>query len=202
MVAVAPGGARAFVSSIGSGTVTAIDLKTEKSAGVIATGKGAEGIDVTPDGADVWVTNREADTVSVLDAHTLAVVATLPSPAFPIRARVTPDGKWVLVSNANSGDLTVFDARQRKEARRIPLKAQLRATEGRLMQFGDSSVPIGVVVHPSGKRAWVAHANADVITVLDLETWAPAGTLTAGREPDGMAYSALDAKAPDKKPTN
>ncbi len=199
MVAVAPGGGRAFVSSIGSGTVTAIDLKAGRSAGVVATGKGAEGIDVTPDGSQVWVTNREADTVSVLDAGTLKVVATLQSAAFPIRARVTPDGRWVLVSNAESGDLTVFDARQRAEARRIPLKTELRATEGRLMQMGNSSVPIGVVVHPAGKRAWVAHANADVITVLDLESWTPAGTLKAGREPDGMAYSALDVKAPAPK---
>lgn len=195
MVALTPDRKRAFVASIGSGTVTAIDLEAAKAAGVVATGKGAEGIEVTPDGNQVWVTNREADTVSVLDAQTLATVATLPSASFPIRARVTPDGAWVLVSNARTGDLAVFDARQRKEARRIKLDAKLRATEGRLMTFGDSSVPIGVVVHPGGKRAWVAHANADVITVLDLEKWAAAGTLSAGREPDGMAYSALEVTA-------
>ena len=195
MVALTRDRSRAFVASIGSGTVTAIDLQAGKSLSVIPTGKGAEGIDVTPDGAQVWATNREADTVSVIDARTLAVVATLPSKSFPIRARVTPDGRWVLVSNARSGELAVFDAKQKTEARRIPLKAELRATEGRLMQFGDSSVPIGVVVHPGGKRAWVAHANADVITVLDLEKWAPAGTLKAGREPDGMAYSPLAVTA-------
>lgn len=194
MVALTPDRKRAFVASIGSGTVTAIDLDSAKVTGVVATGKGAEGIEVTPDGAQVWVTNREADTVSVIDARTLAIVATLPSASFPIRARVTPDGAWVLVSNAKTGDLAVFDVRQRKEARRIRLEAKLRATEGRLMTFGESSVPIGVVVHPGGKRAWVAHANADVITVLDLEKWAAAGTLTAGREPDGMAYSPLDVK--------
>jgi DNA-binding beta-propeller fold protein YncE len=108
---------------------------------------------------------------------------------------VTPDGRWVLVSNARTGELAVFDAKQRTEARRLPLKAELRATEGRLMQFGDSSVPIGVVVHPDGKRAWVAHANADVITVLDLEKWTASGTLKAGREPDGMAYSPLAVTA-------
>jgi YVTN family beta-propeller protein len=195
MVALSPDRSRAFVASIGSGTVTAIDLQAGKSAGVIPTGKGAEGIDVTPDGTQVWATNREADTVSVIDARTLAVVATLPTRSFPIRARVTPDGRWVLVSNARTGDLAVFDARRKTEARRIPLKAELRATEGRLMQFGDSSVPIGVVVHPGGKRAWVAHANADVITVLDLEKWTAAGTLKAGREPDGMAYSPLAVTA-------
>lgn len=195
MVALAPDRTRAFVASIGSGTVTAIDLVAGKAAGVVATGKGAEGIDVTPDGRQVWVTNREADTVSVLDAKTLAIVESLPSSSFPIRVRVTPGGAWALVSNARTDALTVFDARTRKEARRIALKAPLRPTEGRLMTFGDSSVPIGVVVRPDGRRAWVAHANADVITVLDLEKWTPAGTLTAGREPDGMAYSRLTVKA-------
>ena len=106
-------------------------------------------------------------------------------------------GKWYMRVKDAGGRWRdkVTQARTKTEARRIPLKAQLRATEGRLMQFGDSSVPIGVVVHPGGKRAWVAHANADVITVLDLENWTVAGTLEAGREPDGMAYSPLAVTA-------
>jgi DNA-binding beta-propeller fold protein YncE len=56
------------------------------------------------------------------------------------------------------------------------------------------------VVRPDGKRAWVAHANADVITVLDLERWTTAGSLTAGKEPDGMAYSAVAVKVPEAPP--
>jgi YVTN family beta-propeller protein len=197
MVALTPDHARAFVASIGSGTVTAVDLVAHKTLASIPTGKGAEGIDVTPDGAHVWVTNREADTVSVVNADTLAVEATLPSKSFPIRARVTPDGRWVLVSNARTGDLAVFDAKRKAEVRRIALKVEKRPAEGRLMEFGDSSVPIGVVIRPDGARGWVAHANADVITVLDLKEWKPVGTLKAGREPDGMAYSPL-AVAPVK----
>jgi DNA-binding beta-propeller fold protein YncE len=102
----------------------------------------------------------------------------------------------VLVSNARTGDLAVIDAGTRAEARRIALDVAARTTENRLMEFGTSSVPIGVVVRPDGKRAWVAHANADVITVLDLEKWTPAGSLTAGKEPDGMAYSARAVKTP------
>ncbi len=66
-----------------------------------------------------------------------------------------------------------------------------RPTEGRLLDFGESSVPIGVVIEPGGKRAFVAHANADAISVLDLTRWEAVGTLTAGKEPDGMAWSPL-----------
>jgi YVTN family beta-propeller protein len=195
MVAVTPDGRRAFVANIGSGSVTAVDLEARKTLGNIATGRGAEGIDVTPDGKTVWVTNRAEDTVSILDAARLEVVASLPSKAFPIRARVTPDGKRVLVSNARSGDITVFDVERRAEVARIGLKQEATASEGRLFgdQFGQSSVPIGVVIHPDGRRAWVAHANADAISVLDLEKGVPVATVRAGKEPDGMAYSPLAA---------
>jgi YVTN family beta-propeller protein len=196
MVAVTPDGKRAFVANIGSGSVTAIDLDNGKKLGDIVTGEGAEGIAVTPDGRHVWVTNRGADTICVIDASTLKVVATLESKTFPIRAKVTPDGRYVLVSNARSGDLAVFDAKTHKELRRISFKTQATTTEGRLFgdQFGESSVPIGIVIRPDGKRAYVAHTNADQVSVVDLESWEVAEKWTPGKEPDGMDYSKLTVK--------
>jgi YVTN family beta-propeller protein len=198
MVAAAPGGSRAFVANIGSGSITAIDLAAGKSLGDVKTGAGAEGIDVTPDGRQVWVTNRAADTVSVVDAQTLEIVASIPVSAFPIRVKVTPDGKRALVSAARSGDLAVVSVAERKLDRRVPLPVQASADrEGRLMsQFGDSSVPIGVLIEPDGKRAFVAHANADAISVVDLAEGKRTGSLTAGKEPDGMGWSKLDVKKP------
>lgn len=196
MVAVTPDGSRAFIANIGSGSITAIDLKAGKSLGDVKTGPGAEGIDVTPDGRQVWVTNREADTVSVVDAKTLAIVGTVSSPAFPIRAKVTPDGKRVLVSNAKSGDLSVIAVADRMLERRVPFPVQaVEDKDGRLMgQFGDSSVPIGIVIEPDGKRAYVAHANGDAISIVDLTEWKRVGSLTAGKEPDGMGWSKAAVK--------
>jgi len=196
MVAVTPDRSRAFVANIGSGSITALDLKTGKSLGDVKTGAGTEGIDVTPDGRQVWATNREADSVSVVDAKTLAVIGTVASAAFPIRAKVTPDGKHVLVSNAKSGDVSVLSVAEKTLERRVPLPVQAAADrEGRLMaQFGDSSVPIGIVITPDGKRAFVAHANSDTISIVDLAEWKRVGSLTAGKEPDGMGYSKVDVK--------
>lgn len=197
MVAVTPDGARAFVANIGSGTVTAVDLAQRAVVGQITTGKGAEGIDVTPDGREVWVTNREADTVSVVDAASLEVRASLPAAAFPIRVRVMPDGRHALVSCARSGDVAVFDVAARRELRRIPMDLKAADSEGRLFgdQFGTSSVPIGIVVPPDGRRAFVAHAQADVVSVLDLGKWTVARLLKAGREPDGMAWTPVAAQS-------
>lgn len=200
MVAVTPDGSRAFVANIGSGTVTAIDLAAGKKLADVATGEGAEGIAVSADGKRVWVTNRAADTVSVVDAASLEVTATVEPGRFPIRAEATADGRWVLVSNAESGTISVIDAASAEVARTLELAIEAKDGEGRLLQFGDDGpVPIGIEIARDGKRAWVAAANADAIVVLDLEAWKPAGTLTAGREPDGMGYSPL-AVAPTREP--
>jgi YVTN family beta-propeller protein len=200
MLALSADGARAFVANIGSGSVTVIDLVEGGILAQVETGAGAEGIAVTPDGKEVWVTNRAADTISVLDAEWLEVKATIPCGEFPIRIKVTPDGQHALVSNANSGDVAVFDVAGREEISRIPM--ELTAVEGsdeRLFgdRFGTSPVPVGILIEPGGTRAYVANTNADLVTVLDLQTWKVVARIAPGREPDGMAWSPLPAPLPE-----
>jgi YVTN family beta-propeller protein len=190
MVAVTPDSKRAFVANIGSGSVTAVDLEAGKTIKSIPTAAGAEGIAITPDGREVWITNREADTVSVLDAKSLEVVATIPAADFPIRTKITPDGKKALVSCAQSGDVAVFDVPSRKLLGRIAIdKEAVPGSEERLFstQFGKSPVPVGLLIAPDGKRAWVASTNADVVSLLDIDGLKVVGRVTAGKEPDGLA---------------
>ncbi len=188
MVAVGPGDARAFIANIGSGSVTVVDLATGKRVANVATGDGAEGVAVTAAG-HAWVTNRAADTLTILNAASLDVIATLESPGFPIRA--TAAGTKVLVTRAKAGDLAIYDDGDIGKVTTIPLKLEAKDVEGRLFgdRFGKSSVPIGVVVDDGATRAWIAHANADVISEVDLVAGKISRRLTAGREPDGMAYT-------------
>jgi YVTN family beta-propeller protein len=190
MVAASPDAKRAYVANIGSGSVTVVDLAEGKVVKDIPTGEGAEGIAITPDGREVWVTNRGADTVSVLDTKTLAIAATLKVPQFPIRVKLTPDGKRALVSCARSGDVAVFDAASRKEIKRIAIDREaIPGSADRLFsdRFGKSPVPVGLLIAPDGKRAWVASTNADVVSAIDLEALTVVGRVTAGKEPDGLA---------------
>jgi YVTN family beta-propeller protein len=199
MVAASADGSRAYVANIVSGSMTAIDLKTGRALGSVPTAAGAEGIDVTPDGKQVWVANNASHSVTVVDAATLKVIGTLESPGYPIRSKVTPDGKWVLVSNAQSGDLSVFSVADRKLARRLQFDVKPTEAENRMLgEFKGSSVPIGVLIDPEGRHAYVAHAVGDRISVIDLKDWKVTGTLAAGKEPDGMGYSKLDVKAGQK----
>ena len=199
MVVLARKSDKGFIANIGSGSVTVVDLKTRQKISDITTGAGAEGIDISHDEREVWVTNRAANTVSVIDVKTLKIIATLESKDFPIRVKFAPGGKHVLVSNARSGDVAIFDAASRKEVRRIPmlLKAAEGSTTGQRIfgdQFGQSPVPVGILVSPKLSHAFVANTNADIVTMIDRRTWQVTGRLKAGKEPDGLGYSPLTPK--------
>jgi YVTN family beta-propeller protein len=195
MVALDPDGQRAYTSNMGSGTISVLDLGAGERLKNIATGKGAEGIAVSAAG-QVWVTNRDDDTLTVLDAGSFATLKEISSVGFPIRATATPKGQ-VLVTRARAGDLVIYDAESFEEVRTVPFDLKSLGSDGRLFRdrFGDSSVPIGVVVDDAGERAFVAHANADVITEVDLDSGEVVRLLRAGREPDGMGYSATAPKS-------
>ncbi len=202
MLAITPDAKRVFVANIGSGNVSVINLDSAAAIATVPAGRGAEGIDISPDGREVWVSNRGQDTLSVIDAAALQVVATLPCASFPIRVKFTPDGVHVLVSNARSGDVAVFDAAQRKEIRRIGMgETAADDREDRLFRdrFGKSPVPVGILIAPGGELAFVANTNADVVSVIDLADWTITRRLTAGREPDGLAYSPLVLGAPTQE---
>lgn len=183
MVVANPDATRAFVSNIGSGSVTVVDLQAGKVAGEVPTGEGAEGLDLRPGSAELWVANRGANTISIVDTKTLAVIATLPAKGSPIRVKFTPDGRRALVSCSKSGDVAVFDASTRKEIRRISLDRDRSFSE----RNGKSPTPVGILIAPDGRRAWIASTNADVVSIVDLERLQVVDRIVAGHEPDGLA---------------
>lgn len=191
MVVISPDETIAYVSNIGSGSVSVIDLQGGKLIKTLRLGNGSEGLDIGPDGRELWVANREQDTVSIIDTEALEVVESVECGSFPIRLKFTPDGRFVLVSNARSGDVAVFSRADRSEVARVSMELTATEVEGRLLQFELSPVPIGIVIDPVGNRAFVANSNADIVTIIDLGSWKVIGRLEAGEEPDGMAFLRL-----------
>lgn len=195
MVAVSPDGATGYVANIRSGTMSVLDLEKHELVKIVPTGAGAEGVAVHPSKPEVWVTNRQQGSVSVVNTKTLEIETKIMCPAFPIRITFTPDGAHALVSCAQSGDVAVINAETRTIKKRISMDEEpvgADEKEKRLFsdRFGESPVPVGILVRPDGKIAYVANTNADVVSVIDLESWTIVGRLRAGSEPDGLAWLA------------
>jgi YVTN family beta-propeller protein len=179
-------------SNVNAATITLIE-KTTSSSGpptsgasprpapranwtesVIPVGKGSEGFDVSPDGKEIWVANAQDGTISVIDLAAKKVVQTLNANVRGAnRLKFTPDGKLVFVSTLGGPDLVVLDGTTRKEVKRVPI--------------GHGAA--GILMQPDGQRAYVSCTPDDYIVVIDLKSLAVTGKITAGKQPDGLAWA-------------
>ena len=72
----------------------------------------------------------------------------------------------------------MFDAAGRTESKRIPV--------------GHGAA--GIVVQPDSTRAYVACSPDGYVAVIDLQAMTVVGEITAGTEPDGLAWVAAAAR--------
>jgi DNA-binding beta-propeller fold protein YncE len=183
-------------SNISSNSISVLDLEKNEKIKDLHTGKGSEGISFNSKSNEIWVTNRSEDSISIIDAKSLAIKSKLESHSFPIRVKFSEDLGLALITNAQSGDLNVFDVESQKLSNNIKFPKGVKETAGRMFgdKFKDSSVPIGIAIDHKRNRAFIAHANLDEISILDLKRLKLVGKIVAGKEPDGMAYSGVHVR--------
>lgn len=198
MVAVSADGRRAYVTNIGSGTVTAVDLVAGQKLRDITTGAGSEALALTPDGKELWVAARADGQIVVMDTDALAVTERLPRPGIPIRIAITPDGANAFVSCAGASELVVYEVAARRERARLRIDLPLAAGADRrpLSRLAPgSALPVGLLVSPDGRSAFVAATMGDRIVQFDAATFAPLRSIVVDGEPDGLATTAVLPRA-------
>lgn len=177
MVALGPNEATAYVTNLGSGSVSIIDLNQGKSIKTLQTGDGTEGIVVVPHNNEVWITNRSANTISVLDIKTRAITNSFNSAEFPIRAELSNVEQWVAVSNAQSSQISIFDVASKKQVRKIStVKEQA------------PGMPIGLTFSDDDRYLYVSNSEQNNIAVIDTDSWILTDTFITSDTPDGIAY--------------
>ena len=194
MVVLSPDGNWGFVANIGSGSVSILDLKEGKQAGIIPAQPGTEGIAWEPGSSRIWFSNRDVNSIMVYDVASRSLIDTLQTAAFPIRIAMAPAVQFALVSCAKAGVVEVWQYPKRQLVKRISMDIQAAPdVETRLFQdrFGKSPVPIGVVVAGDGSLAFVANSNADAVAVIDLHTLNVVRYLPTAKQPDGMAWTSF-----------
>ena len=141
---------RAYVAVAWSDEVVAVDLQTRVTVGRQLVGALTESVALSPDGARVAVAAADANMVTLLDAETLAVEARVEVPGRPVCATFT--GRMLFVSLGNAASLAAIDP----------------ATETVEAVIAVGQLPDGTVVEPSGRYDYIANADSQTISVVDL----------------------------------
>jgi DNA-binding beta-propeller fold protein YncE len=199
MVAVSADGTRAYVTNIGSGTTTVLDLEAGRKLADVATGAGSEALALTPDDRELWVAARSDGHLAIVDTATLEVTTRLPLPGIPIRIALTPDGRTALITCAGSSELVAFDVASRRETARRKVDVPLAHDAGQrpfAQLAAGSALPVGLLVARDGRSAFVAATMGDRIEQYEIASLALRNSIPVAGEPDGLASTQVLPRAP------
>ena len=154
-VAMTPGGV-ALVTRTRAAAVDVIRLQPLGVIGSIRTGATPSRVIADAAGAYAYVTNQFAEEIGIIDLASQRQTGTIPVQGHPLGAGITPDG----------GTLYVLTNVDRLCAVSIP--------QGRVV----ASVPVpmtgpSVIIHPSGRRLYIACWRAGVVEEIDAHTLCP-----------------------------
>jgi YVTN family beta-propeller protein/YD repeat-containing protein len=167
-MAMAPGGARAYVVNQDRASVGVVDTATHTVIATIPVGVFPNNARVSPDGQRLYVLNTPtqstADTVSVIDPATNTVITTITLGNSNRRGQafVAPNSATVIVTHPDQNKVSVIDAATASVAAVLPT----------------GSNPIRIAFTPDSARAYVVNnANPGSVTVIDVGSRSVAATV-------------------------
>ena len=173
MVELSRDGKEIYTANISSGSISIFTNPPAWTQTVVAVGKGPEGFDVSVDDLELWTANSQDGTVSIIDLKYKQLKETFDvGTKRSNRLKLTLDRKLALISDLAANELVVLDVASRKVIKRIAI----------------GKAPEGILLDPSGKRAFIAVSGDNHVAFLDLDKLIITGKLETGAGPDGMAW--------------
>jgi YVTN family beta-propeller protein len=157
-----------FVVNPDSGSLSAIDTRSEQKMGEVAVGEDPRVLALSADGRRLYVTCQGAATLVVLDARRMSVLAGIPVGAEPYG--VAADGRGLLyVASAATAAVEVIDPGVLARPPRARGVSREPAYAGRVL----ASIPVGprpkgLALSPDGSRLYVTHFLTGEVSVIDL----------------------------------
>ena len=162
-------GAMAYVTHLGSHTVTKVDPHDPSGTPVsVSIGGRPEGCCLNADESILYAASRDDATLSMLDAATMEVLATVPTGEDPTRIYLSRDGR-LFVTNYGERSIGIYDPATLAELHRVPTVHK----------------PIALAFDPVAPQAYVP-LNDNTVARLDLETLILTHAFDTGKEPDGL----------------
>lgn len=174
MVGVTSAATQAYTGNMQSNSVSQIDLRTGAVTKTWPVPNTPEAINVTPDGKEVWVGSNATAKVSVIDVESGSITTGAEGLQWPYRVLFAPDVKTVMLPDLGGETLRFLDRATKREL-------------GRLSFAGGG--PQGITITPDGRYVLQSLSKQARVAVIDLNTRAVVGYLSAGETPDGVVYT-------------
>lgn len=178
-VLLTPDGSHLYVANYDTDNVYVIQTSNNTVVSTIAVGDGPWGLAQKPDGSEIYVTNYLGHSVSAIASATNTVIWTTAGIVAPNGIAVSPNGSFLFVA---TNDTT--------------RKVTVLSTSSHAIT-GSSNLSTGVLadvkISPDGLKLYVADRTANVINVLDLNTYINTQR-AVGNDPLWMALSADGSK--------
>jgi YVTN family beta-propeller protein len=185
--AIASGQDRLLVSNEETAEASLIALDSGRLLRSIPVGEEPEGVEFRPDGQVAYVTSESANKVTVIGVPAFERVAEFETAARPRAIAFTPDSREALVTDESGGAVTIVDAFSHV------VRATLRLDTGevaRACSSGATPRPMGVVVAPDGRHAYVTTGRCGSVAILDVPARRVIGVVAnVGARPWGIGIT-------------
>ena len=157
-------GLTGYVTNYASDNLMVFDKKAMQVVGVIATGRGPNGIALNQRLRRAYVALSSDDAIDVIDVTAEEVInrIRLNTGDNPQEPALTPDGRLLLTANSGSNTVSVIDPIGFIELSRI--------------NVGNS--PNSILIDPAGRRAYVFNTLSNTISVIDIANKSIAATIS------------------------
>jgi PQQ-dependent catabolism-associated beta-propeller protein len=179
MFDISPDGRTLYVSNEEDSALTAFDLVARRKLFEVKVGGEPEGVRVSADGRTVYVTSEVVGMVHVVDVAARKIVGNISVGKRPRRLLLTPQELWV--SNELGASVSVIRLADHAVAATIDFKPPGMRSE--------DVTPVGMVLSPDGKTAYVALGRANHVAAVDVASRQVRGYVLAGKRAWGLGLS-------------
>jgi DNA-binding beta-propeller fold protein YncE len=173
MLALSHDGRFAYVSNVGPGTVSVLDLHERRLVAIIPVSQKTERISVSADDRMVFAADQMKPRLAVIDTKTNSVRTWIPLSALGYGTASTPDGRYLLVALLQASQVAVIDLNSLQVVRTLDVPPK----------------PIEIVVSRNDNTAYVSCGGTGKIAAIRLSDWSVQRVFNAGRHVDGMALA-------------
>lgn len=180
MFDISPDGRMLYASNEEDSTMTAFDLVARKKLFSVKVGGEPEGVKVSADGKRVYVASEVASLVHVIDVSTQKIIKNIQVGKRPRRFLLVGSGQlWV--SNELGASISVLSESSFSVLSTIDFKPSGMRSE--------DVTPVGMVLSPDGKTAYVGLGRANHVAVVDVESQKVKEYVLVGKRAWGLGLS-------------